>query len=385
MTLSLVRPEPAAPPAIALAVERLRLRDFRNFATLAIEPGGLPVVLHGANGAGKTNLIEAVSMLAPGRGLRGARLAEMDRAGGGAFSVTALVAGREGPLEIVTARDPASERRTVRIEGGAARSASALARHVGVVWLSPAQDRLFQDAPSARRRFLDRLVVTVIPEHARQLGAYERALRERSLLLREGRADPAWLGAIEGRLAATGVAVAAARRDLLAGLVRALAQPQDPFPAPLPALAGEVEDWLGEGPALEAEQRLADALRASRGLDAQTGGAAVGPHRTDLAVRDAETGMAAAQCSTGRQKALLLSIVLAEARLRRERLGELPVLLLDEVAAHLDPQRRSELFDALHALGAQCWLTGTEPALFSGLRGRARFLHVHDAAVDPDD
>ncbi|MDF1585737.1 DNA replication/repair protein RecF [Marinimicrococcus flavescens] len=384
MALSLVRAEPA-PPADALAVGRLRLRDFRNYATLGLEPAGLPVVLHGSNGAGKTNLLEAVSMLAPGRGLRGARLAEMDRHGGGPWSLTALVTGREGPLEIATARDAASERRTVRLEGGSARSSASLARHVGMVWLTPAQDRLFQDAPSARRRFLDRLVVTVTPEHARQLGAYERALRERSLMLREGRADPAWLAAIETRLAAAGVAVAAARRDLVAGLARALAEPQDAFPAPLLALAGEVEGWLAEGPALAAEQRLAEALKASRGLDAQTGGAAVGPHRTDLAVRDGETGTAAAQCSTGRQKALLLSIVLAEARLRRERLGELPVMLLDEVAAHLDQQRRGELFEALHTLGAQCWLTGTEPSLFTGLRRRARFLHVHEATVDHDD
>ncbi|MDX6751838.1 DNA replication/repair protein RecF [Geminicoccaceae bacterium 1502E] len=384
MALSLVRAEPAT-PADALAVGRLRLRDFRNYATLGLEPDGLPVVLHGSNGAGKTNLLEALSMLAPGRGLRGARLAEMDRHGGGPWSLTALVTGREGPLEIATARDAASERRTVRIEGGSARSSASLSRHVGMVWLTPAQDRLFQDAPSARRRFLDRLVVTVTPEHVRQLGAYERALRERSLLLREGRADPAWLAAIEARLAAAGVAVAAARRDLVAGLARALAEPQDAFPAPLLALAGEVEDWLAEGPALAAEQRLTAALEASRGLDAQTGGAAVGPHRTDLSVRDGETGTAAAQCSTGRQKALLLSIVLAEARLRRERLGELPVMLLDEVAAHLDQQRRGELFDALHTLGAQCWLTGTEPSLFTGLRRRARFFHVHEATVDHDD
>lgn len=384
MALSLVRTD-AAPPAHALTVGRLRLRDFRNYATLGLETAGLPVVLHGENGAGKTNLVEAVSMLAPGRGLRGARLAELDRRGAGPWSITAVVEGSDGPLEITTGRDAASERRTVRIEGGSAKSASSLARHVAMVWLTPAQDRLFQDAPSARRRFLDRLVVTVTPEHVRQLGAYERALRERSTLLREGRGDPAWLGAIEARLAATGVAVAAARRDLVAGLARGLAEAQDPFPAPLLALAGEVEDWLEEGPALEAEQRLAQSLKGSRGLDAQAGGAAIGPHRTDLLVRDGETGGLAAQCSTGRQKALLLSIVLAEARLRRERLGELPVLLLDEVAAHLDATRRSQLFEALLALGAQCWLTGTDSSLFTGLRRRARFLHVHEATVDHDD
>lgn len=369
-----------------LRLRRLVLRRFRNYHHLDLTLDERPVVLTGDNGAGKTNLLEAVSLLAPGRGLRRARLGELDRHGdGGPWSIAALLEGRDGPLEVATARVPESERRSIAIDGRTARGKAVLTGLGGIVWLTPAQDRLFEEAPAARRRFLDRLVLAIDPEHARRVSSYERLLRERGLLLREGRGDPAWLRALEGRIAETGVAVAAARRDLLAGLNTALADAVSSFPRARLTLAGEVESWLDAMPALAAEQKLAEALAASRPQDAEAGGARVGPHRTDLLVQDVASGLPAEGCSTGRQKSLLVSIVLAEARLRQRRLGELPILLLDEIAAHLDARRRGELMTALLELGVQAWLTGTDAELFAALRGRARFLKVHEAKLTPDD
>jgi DNA replication and repair protein RecF len=388
--LPLAREQGGAPAAArALAVRRLELRDFRNYRHLVLEPAGPgPIVLHGENGAGKTNLLEAVSMLAPGRGLRRARLAELDREGGGGpWSVGGLVDGHLGPVELLTARDPDAERRGVAADGQAMRSQNGLGELVSLLWLTPAMDRLFADGASARRRFLDRLVLAVDPGHAARVAAFERSLRERSHLLRNGRGhDAVWLAAIERRIAESAVAVAAARRQLVRDLDAELRDASFPFPRPRLALAGEVETWLEDLPALAAEQRLAEALARNRALDAETGGAAVGPHRSDLVATDASRGGEPAErCSTGRQKAFLVSVVLAEARLRRARHGDLPILLLDEVTAHLDPRRRAELFAALVELGAQVWLTGTEAGLFAPLRPAAQVFHVANGALTPDD
>ncbi|HET6521379.1 MAG TPA: DNA replication/repair protein RecF [Geminicoccaceae bacterium] len=375
-----------------LALERLTLTDFRGYARLTLRVDPRPVVvLTGPNGAGKTNLLEAISFLTPGRGLRRARLAEIDRwDGGGPWAVAAtLRGGPRGEVAIGTGRDPNGnggserERRAVRIDGEPTRRQADLAGVASAVWLTPAMDRLFTEAAGNRRRFLDRLVFTADPAHAEQVGAYEHALRERSRLLRTaGTRDPAWLGALERRAAAAGVAVAAARREVVRELQAALSADDGPFPRAGIAVAGEVEGWLDGGePALAAEERLREALAASRRQDALTGGAAVGPHRSDLVVADADSGRPAAEESTGRQKALLISIVLAEARLRAARGEGLPLLLLDEVAAHLDPERRRDLFDALLALGAQAWLTGTDAALFEPLGWEAQFFTVRDATV----
>jgi DNA replication and repair protein RecF len=379
-----------AAPVSPHAALRLRLHDFRNYSRLGLEVGKGPIVLFGDNGAGKTNLLEAISLLAPGRGLRNARAGELDRrdAAGtpaGAWSLTAGIEGRAGPIGVTTFRHAESDRRLVRLDGGAERSPNALAELLSLVWLTPAMDRLFQDSSGGRRRFLDRLVLAAQPDHGTQVGLYERTLRERSILLRQGRTDPAWLGALERRAAEAGVAVAAARRELLLGLNRMLAADDLSFPRPLLAVEDEVGSWLDTMPAVDAEQRFAAALKRSRPEDAQTGGAAIGPHRADLAASDAETGEPARLCSTGRQKAFLVSVVLAEARLRLFRHGDLPVLLLDEIAAHLDATRRGELLEGLAALGAQCWLTGTDAALFQPLRGRARFFRVHQATLTSDD
>ncbi len=381
---------PQATPARPLAVVRLALRDFRNYARLALETGGRPVVLHGANGAGKTNLLEAVSLLAPGRGLRQAKLPDLDRSGGGPWSATALVEGRHGPAEAWTGRDPDGERRSVALDGQPSRSAQALGDLLSVIWLTPAMDRLFTDGAADRRRFLDRLVLAVDPEHARRVSLYERTLRERSTLLRSGllrkdRADPAWLGALERRAAESGVAVAAARRELLAGIDGILEWQALPFPRPRLRLADEIALGLDRQPAVEVERRLAAALAASRAEDAQTGGAAVGPHRADLEAFDRLTGEPARLASTGRQKAFLVSIVLAEAALHRALHGDLPVLLLDEVAAHLDEGRRRDLFAVLEDLGCQYWLTGTDRSTFAPLAGRARIFNVCEATLTADD
>jgi DNA replication and repair protein RecF len=389
MTISMLSRQEAgaaAQPPRALAVRRLGLADFRNYHQLRLELEASPVVLHGENGAGKTNLLEAVSLLTPGRGLRRAKLAELDREGGhGPWRIESLVDGHGGPVELVTMRDPEAERRAVEADGQALRSQTALGEFVSLLWLTPAMDRLFSEGASGRRRFLDRLVLAIDPEHATRVAAFERALRERSHLLRGGRRDPAWLTAIEQRMAEAAVAVAAARRELVHDLDAALRDAPYPFPRPRLALEGEIESWLADMPALETEQRLAEALARSRAQDAESGGAAVGPHRSDLLASDAFRGEPAQRSSTGRQKAFLISIVLAEARLRQSRHGDLPILLLDEVTAHLDPRRRVELLAALVDLGAQAWLTGTDAHLFAPLAKAAQFFHVVNGALTPHE
>lgn len=373
-------------PAAVLAVERLRLRDLRNYARLELAAPPGPVVACGPNGAGKTNLLEALSLLAPGRGLRRAGVLELDRRpDGGPWAVHARLAGAHGRFELAVARDPEGERRIVALDGRPFKDRARQAELAALVWLTPAQDRLFQEAPAERRRFLDRLTLTLDPRHAALVASFERLARDRAALLRGGRHDPAWLGALEARMAAVGVAVAAARRQLVAALERDRAAAGGPLPAPRVVLAGELEGWLDREPAAAVEERLAAALRASRAADAVAGGAAHGPQRSDLLVQDAVTGEPAAATSTGRQKALLVSLLLAHARLRARLLGELPILLLDEVAAHLDGRARAALAEALVELGAQAWLTGTEPGLFAGFRGRACFLHVDNGTIAGDE
>jgi len=404
-----VETRPAA-ARLAPAVRRIALTDFRNYARLRLEVDARPVVLTGPNGAGKTNLLEALSFLAPGRGLRRARLGQLvrgatqpaDRAGAdesdaGAWAVAAHVETPDGPVDIGTARevargaDPAeeAERRVVKIDGKPAKGQGDLARYLSVSWLTPEMDRLFLEASAGRRRFIDRLVYGFVPDHASRVSAYERAMRERSRLLRAGGADPSWLTALEQQMAEAAVAIAAARLDLVARLNQAgdagATEPRGDgaFPRPEATMAGAVEDWLGDGPALAAEDRFRETLAQSRRRDAETGGAAEGPHRSDLLVVHAASGAPAAQCSTGEQKALLIALVLAAARLRALEHGAAPILLLDEVVAHLDESRRAALFDALVALGAQAWLTGTDRALFAALDERAQFLDVADGAVRP--
>lgn len=371
----------------SLAIERLTLSEYRNYQRLRLDTGPTAVVLTGANGAGKTNLLEALSFLAPGRGLRNTRLGDIARVGAGdaaRWAVSARLAGPKGALEIGTGSDPdnAGDRRVVRIDGTAIRGQAPLAESLGVLWLTPTMDRLFIEGPAARRRFLDRLVTGLEPGHARQLNAFERSLRERGRLLSE-RADDTWVSAVEETLAAHAVAVAAARRDSVARLSTVLDRDQGPFPRASLAIEGEVEGWLDEMAAVDVEHRLCQALHASRAHDADAGGARHGPHRSDLAVVNLDKSMPAHQCSTGEQKALLVGIVLANTRLHTARRGAPPLLLLDEIVAHLDPDRRAVLLDRVLATGAQAWLTGTEPALFEAIVGRAQFFTLQDGTIEP--
>lgn len=390
------RPEAVGPDA--LAVTRLTLTRFRGYDSARLEPDHRPVVLTGPNGAGKTNLLEAVSFLAPGRGLRGAKLSEVERIGspsGAGWAVAAVLDTPTGPVEIGTGREAGPQRaggaerdrRVVRVDGHPAKGQTALAEHVAIVWLTPQMDRLFLEGSSGRRRFLDRLVFGFDPAHAGRLSRYEHALRERARILRDGQrswgSDDGWLSGLEDQMATTGIAVAAARRDVVQRLRAACGRAIGPFPTADLSVQGTVERWLDESPALAAEDALRRSLRDSRRLDSDTGGAAVGPHKSDLVVRHTQKDMPAALCSTGEQKALLIAIMLSNARLLAAERGAAPLLLLDEVAAHLDPQRREALFDEILALGAQAWMTGTDDTVFAPLGAAAGRFHIEDATVTP--
>ena len=381
--------------APAAAVTRLTLTDFRSYGSLRLACDARPVVLTGANGAGKTNLLEALSFLSPGRGLRGAKIAAVGRApigtsNGAPWAVAATLATPDGPVEVATGCDHAKpERRVARIDGRAAKGAIALGRELGVIWLTPAMDRLFLDSPGGRRRFLDRLVTAFDPDHAGRTAAYDRATRSRARLLRDRgpSADPVWCASLEDIMARYGVALAAARADMVNRLNAALVAHQGPFPAASLALVGAVDQWLTQMPAVDVEDALRAALKDER--RATPGDApAAGPHRSDLtaimiASGEASHGQAAALCSTGEQKALLISILLAAARLQQAKRGHAPLLLLDEIAAHLDPDRRAALFAEILTLGAQAWMTGTDAALFAPFGADAQFLSVDHGRLTP--
>ena len=377
---AMAQPAAGAVPARVAAI-RLQLNAFRNYAALRLELEPASCVLTGPNGAGKTNLLEALSLLAPGRGLRRAPLKELGREGDGPFAVHGTFLTPAGAIAVGTGLDPGTERRVVHVDGVVRSGPAALGDVTGAVWLTPAMDRLFVEGTSARRRLLDRLVQAGDPAYARQLALYEHLLRERARLLRNGRADPVWLAGLEQRAAAAGVAVGAARLEVTAELNARLAEAHSPFPVAALAVRGEVEGALTARPALEVEDDFARRLAAARAEDAVAGGARHGPHRSDLDIVDVELDAPAGRVSTGRQKALLVGLVLAECRLFRERNGRLPLLLLDEVGAHLDRRRRGELVRELHALGAQAWLSGTEPDGFEELRGHAQFLRVDEGRV----
>jgi DNA replication and repair protein RecF len=350
-------------------VSRLALTDFRSYASALIEPGPGFVLLYGENGAGKTNLLEAVSLLSPGRGLRGAGLSDMARqAGDGGFAVAARLDDTDIGTGTIAS---APERRQVRINGAPA-SANSLGEWLAVLWLTPAMDRLFSGPAGDRRRFLDRLVLAVEPGHAHHAARYEAAMRSRNKLLVEPeRADPAWLDALEAQMAEHGAALAEARTRTVAALdARTAAAPDDEFASAAIALEGAIS---GD---------VAAELRGSRGRDTAAGRTLVGPHRQDLLVVHRAKAMPAAQSSTGEQKALLLGLVLAHAELVADKRGAPPLLLLDEVAAHLDPKRRGALFARLEGRG-QVWMTATEAALFDGIGEASRF-HVRPGSIVPD-
>lgn len=378
-------------PAL-LAVRQIRLTDFRNYRQLRLDCGIEPVVLVGGNGAGKTNLLEALSFLAPGRGLRRAKLDEVCRRSRSeepsatAWAVAATLDTPDGRIAVGTGLEPARNegglpRRAVRIDGRTAPSQTALGRHVAAVWLTPQLDRLFLDGASERRRFLDRLVTALHPEHAGDVAAYENALRQRARLLSEGNRDPHWFTALEDTMARHGVALAAARADTVQRLDAAARLGVGPFPRASLAMTGEVDGWVAGMAAIDAEDRLRGELAAARLRDAEAGTTSCGPHRSDLGVRHLDLDLPAAEGSTGQQKAVLVSIALAHARLVALSRGRPPLLLLDEIAAHLDQERRVALFDEVVALGVQSWMTGTDAELFKPLLGRAQILRVTDGSI----
>jgi len=375
---------------LRLAVSRLTLSDFRCYSFLRLETDGRPVVLTGANGAGKTNVLEALSFLSPGRGLRRAKLSDIARHGAGTepgsapWAVAAqLDRDDEGPRELGTGRDAGSERRLVRIDGHPARSQSKLSDVLTVLWLTPAMDRLFLEAATGRRRFLDRLVLGFDTAHASRATAYEHAMRERTRLLREGRFDPSWVALLEQDMARHGAAIAVARHRTVERLNAACRQGIGPFPAAVLAVSGAIDQALAEVGEGALEDWFKGQLAACRRRDGEAGGATLGPHRSDLLVRHETKNLPAEQCSTGEQKAVLVAIVLGQARVQAEEKGQAPILLLDEIAAHLDQTRRAALFDELCALSAQSWMTGTEETLFADLGSRGQFFRVDDANVIP--
>ncbi|WP_037079986.1 DNA replication/repair protein RecF [Neorhizobium vignae] len=367
------------------SLSRLKLTDFRNYAEAALPLDGRHVVLTGENGAGKTNLLEAVSFLSPGRGLRRAVLSDVTRVGAaGGFTIFADVDGMDGEVSIGTGIEPGegeSVTRKLRINGTPAKSTEELTDHLSVLWLTPAMDGLFTGASSDRRRFLDRLVLSLDPAHGRRASDFERAMRSRNKLLSEGRFDPSWLSAIEAQMAGLGIAMAAARQEML-GLLRTLSgnSGETPFPTPVLALEGFMDGAM-DRPSAELEEDYLDTLRNGRGRDAAAGRTLDGPHRSDLLVRHREKDMEAERCSTGEQKALLIGLVLAHARLTADMTGYAPILLLDEIAAHLDEGRRAALFDLVHGLGGQSFMTGTDRAMFSALADRAQFFTVAHGGI----
>jgi len=370
-------------------VHRLTLTNFRNYRAATLEADLRPIVLYGPNGAGKTNLIEAISFLAPGRGLRRATLEEVAfHEGDGSWAVAAEVEGALGLATLGTGIERAPEdgapvQRKCRIDRESVASAAVFADHLRVVWLVPAMDSLFVGAPSERRRFLDRLALAVDAEHSSRVNALERALRSRNRLLEEARPDPHWLDAVEHETAELAVAVAGLRAEALHRLDSVLASRQgSDFPPVEIALDGWMEKLLPAHPAIEIEERYRAVLRDNRGRDAAAGRTLDGPHLTDLLVVYRQKGIAAADASTGEQKALLIGLVLAHARLITEMTGSAPVLLLDEVVAHLDPARRAALHGELAELGAQVWMTGADPALFAEIKDDAAMIEVNAGRLE---
>ena len=363
-------------------VTRLILQDFRSYPALDLPVGKRLVALAGENGAGKTNLIEALSLFSPGRGLRRAELSSMLRAGAERFSVSATIASGESEHRLGVGLDPAGMEdravRVCRIDGAPVGSAAAFSEHVRIVWLTPDLDGLFRAAPGERRRFLDRLVLAVDPNHGARVNALDRALRSRNRLLEEGSA-PAWLDATERELAELAVAVAVARRETVQRLDADLLSAADapsPFPFARLSLTGEFEELAARQPAVDVEDRYRAILRDGRSRDQAAGRTLVGPQACDLLVRHGPKDIPAETCSTGEQKALLLRLVLAHAALVERMSALAPLVLLDEVAAHLDPRRRLALYETLDATGAQIWMTGADPGLFADLGGRADLVQV---------
>jgi DNA replication and repair protein RecF len=375
-------------------VERLTLTSFRNYREATLEVGRGPIVLCGSNGAGKTNLLEAVSLLAPGQGLRRAAYGDLAAVGGdGSWSVAARLRRDDQSIDIGTGvlASGREERagRIVRIDRETASGTGALADIVQMVWLLPAMDGLFTGPAGDRRRFLDRLILCIDPSYRTRLGQFERAMRQRNRLLETVTRTASQFDGLELILAETGIAIAAARADLVARMTammdkRRAQSRKSAFPWAVLAMEGALESALGSASALAVEDDYREALARGRERDRAAGRTLDGPHRSDFIASHGPKGMPARVCSTGEQKALLVGLALAHADLIAQVTGGTPpILLLDEIAAHLDAERRAALFDELVDLRAQVFMTGTDRSGFAALDGRARFFSVEDGRVTP--
>jgi len=384
--MSAILAETEASPEVS--VSRLILSDFRSYPRLDIEVASKSLVaLVGENGAGKTNVLEALSLLTPGRGLRRAEIGEIARnGGGGGFAVSVEVLRDGGAVQLGVGHEPGDgpQSRKLRINRAPASSAKLFSEYVRICWLTPAMDGLFMGAPGDRRRFVDRMVLAIDAEHGARVSAMERALRNRNRLLEDRSSDEAWLAAAEREVAELGVAVAFARRETierLQALILATRDDKSPFPYAEIAMQGEIDELVIQAPSLEAEQAYRAILRDSRGRDAAAGRTLYGPQASDLVVRHGPKQVIAGQCSTGEQKAMLVGLTLAHASLVKAMSGIAPLVLLDEIAAHFDPRRRAALFGKLEEIGGQVWMTGADPQAFAELAGRAEILQVSPGRV----
>jgi DNA replication and repair protein RecF len=368
-------------------ISRLRLSHFRNYQHAALDLDGRHLVLTGPNGAGKTNLLEAISLLSPGRGLRRAAFDEVAAHGSdGLWAVAATIETPDGPADVGTGSGPGETGRKVRINGAPARAVEELSDYLRLLWLTPAMDGLFTGPASDRRRFLDRLVGTLIPGHSSSVSDYETAMRQRNRLLAD-EADPLWVAALEAQMAAHAGAIHFARADSLGHLQNLILESlgHEAFPAARVGLTPLFGDGTAEplsSTALEIE--LKSRWQSSRAADRSAGRTLHGPHRVDFDVRHAQKDVPAALGSTGEQKALLIGLILAHARLVKSMTGITPFLLLDEIAAHLDPDRRAALFASLDQLETQCFMSGTDPVLFQALAGSAQRVRVEDGRLAPE-
>ncbi len=368
------------------ALTRLTLTDFRNYAGLRLDMSAPVIALTGHNGAGKTNLLEAISLLAPGRGLRGVGFDELARQGGAeTWAIASELGTTSGPVSLGTGwsglGEATAQTRLVLIDGQVQRSSNALGQYMRILWLTPAMDRLFAGPASDRRRFLDRMVAAFDPEHGSRVAVFERVMRERNLLLEDPRSDPAWLGSLEAHMAEAAVAIAAARLMATEALQHHIndGRASSAFPWGEIAIAGEIEGQLADHPALRIEDEYRTMLADSRKIDRAAGRTLRGPHRSDLIVTHGPKNMPADLCSTGEQKALLIGLILAQARAVKAEARHAPLLLLDEVAAHLDAARRASLFESLSAIGCQSWMTGTDAELFE--KAHVAVFHVEAGRI----
>ena len=372
--------------SLGLALTRLTLTNFRNYAALRLDVSSRLIALSGPNGAGKTNLLEAISLLSPGRGLRGANFEALACLGNPkSWAIAAEVRTPHHEVKLGTGwsiaageADGPATGRLVLIDGHLQKGSGALAEYIRMLWLTPAMDRLFAGPAGDRRRFLDRLVATFDPEHAARVAVFEKVMRERNLLLQEPRADTVWLASLEAHMAEAAVAIAAARLAAVEALQRHIQETRSAsaFPWGVIGIDGEIESLVAAMPAVRAEDEYRRQLADSRNPDRAAGRALKGTHRSDFIVVHGPKSMPAGHCSTGEQKALLIGLILAQARAVKAVANVAPVLLLDEVAAHLDRQRREGLFATLEALACQAWMTGTDGHLFDGLGRGAQCFHV---------